>query len=252
MADEIKCDACGNMTQMGRMLCLHCGEKLHTSSADKKKAAKAGSARARKANPLAWFFGLLVKAVFKGVASAVALVVRLVVFALVIGLCGLVVWPVNLDADAGGEEEVLKSRAKLGSLILAEKKNEAGKEVFSEAELNGYLSALVEENRAGGGGDQLQGMEAEILESEIVLNVKTLAGPIPMSMTLNFYPKVGNKEFDAEVLRARIGHMPMLGPGKKFVQDKIKVIFSELKEEREVLEGLESITLSDGALKVIN
>lgn len=225
---NVTCPHCGNETAGGRVLCAHCGQKIHT-------------APARKSAP-----GRALAGVGKLIGKLVRLVVRLTVTVCVLGCFALLLWPIQPTGAAGTSSE--GERVKRALQLLEETPGQ--QVILREEELNGYLQAQLDANDASG-TVVIDGLNVDLVKEQLLLNTSTLVGPLQISWELTLVPAVDNT-FPFELKTARIGHLPMIGPLKNFAADKVARIFNEYETEKDVLESAKQIALDEGRIMLSN
>ena len=226
---NVNCPHCDKETPGGRVLCAHCGQKIHTA------APKSASSRA--ASGFMSFLGKLIRGL-----------IRLTITVVLIGLIALTLWPVTPAGSEGAAaegERITLAMKQISNAKLSHTK-------LRETELNSYLASQLE---ASGGSDSavaIEQLNLDVLPEHIVFITATTVGPVRLTWELTLAPSADETSFPLDVQKARLGHLPLIGPLKDIAGNKIVGLFSEFNEEQEILESVKQIKLADGEVLLIN
>ena len=228
----VKCAKCNTRNELKSLFCVECGAKLDMRNVQHDDFAK----RAKKER--------------SGSLSGVFKVLRLVVLLVLLAGIGLMFWPPPMVAEVGDASLAAECRNKVARLHEACEDSIGLQMIFTEAEINAYLSqAAVEQAESGAGrsgGEVVLVLDKEAIE--VVTTVKL--GPVPLSYMVVGYPVVGGSKFAFEVAQARVGHLPVLGPPANFVAGQVARIFTDMEPERFVLDHLSRVELNARRFRV--
>lgn len=222
---KIACSRCGKENEPTRLFCATCGAKLDLG-------AKAWR------EPIRWGRGLL-----------------RVVQVLLVAAVGLLLWPVRPQGASGSREEALAYYGKLRILSEAVGQGVMVVQIFSEAEVNGYLAEVLKRNpelsnSEGLGKMGLGEINLRFAPEDVTVTVTALWGPMRMSYEVAGRPRTGSGPFGFDVRAARWGHLPLPGVASRWMVRRVEAMFSGMEREHAVLNGLRRIDLGQGQVRV--
>jgi hypothetical protein len=184
----------------------------------------------------------------KGIKKLIAGLVKLCVYAVIFGLIGLVVWPVSPNGKVGTAEEGERIGDALEYVEAAQKAGRPAQLPLSEAQLNAYFKQQVSEISSSGGGLQVENINVDIDAHNLVFFTGTALGPVKLTWEMALVPNGTQGKFPFDVVKARWGHFPMLGGLKQFAAGKVASLFKDFDSEKELLEKVHQVKLSEGGL----
>ncbi|MBP7829580.1 MAG: zinc ribbon domain-containing protein [Kiritimatiellae bacterium] len=223
---KIACSRCGKENEPTRLFCATCGAKLDLDG----KAWRV---------PIRWGRGLL----------------RIVQVLLLVAVA-LLLWPVRPQGAVGARAEALAYSGKLRILSDAAEQGILVVQVFSEAEVNGYLAEVLKSHPElskpeGLGKIGIGEINVRFAPEGVTVTViVNIGGPLRMSYELAGRPRAGGGPFTFDMRAARWGHLPLPGPASRWMVRRIGLMFSGMERERAVLNGLQRIDLGRGQVRV--
>lgn len=182
--------------------------------------------------------------------------IRWAIFLGLIGILGAMLVPPA--SNGKGENVDVKrldqARAKMAALNTAVKEKRGGKLSMSEEEINSYLYDVVNRrNQAveSGGNMRPTSMNIDLVGDQATLVVKSKASGLTISFLVTIKPREGASP-PYEVVSAKVGSLPMPGPLKPFVADKLAAMFSGMPEESGLIAGLDAMEIADEVVTVRN
>jgi len=236
----ISCPRCGRQNPLSQVFCSECGAKLDLSQ------VRSGDFRQRNSGAaVGRVLWVLVRTLFQvGLVAALA----------------LMLWPAAQTGARGGRERAEQAKDKISLLHSAVENNLERIVVFQEEGINGYLSALAQASKrsdarsrrrgSDGGGLAVENVNMRFNEDSITVLVVARMGPAALSYEVSGVPDADGESFTYAVTGARIGHLPLPGFLASPIAHKVKGVFAPLRKERMLLERIDRMAVSDGAVKV--
>ena len=232
MSKKVACASCGVENELTAVFCRSCGEKmdLHAVQADHFEHG--------------------------GVFSKTALI-RLLKILVLVGLLaslGLILWPASAGGDKGTGAGARAARGKVMAIADAGKQGAEMQTELSEAEINGYLSAIVYQGKKrnktlSAGKAEVEIINIDLGASTVNVTVKgKLYGKVPITYTVKGTPVVGPGPFQFNVKGGSVGHLPLIGPAAKFPAKRVAGVLGGLRQERHVLDTATSMDLNDAGV----
>jgi hypothetical protein len=225
-ANTVRCLKCGHANPITQMFCTSCGAKLDLSSVKKDTIKKERTDIQTLVNSL----------------RALLRIGLILVLALLL-------WPVSPEGERGGRQMALSMNRKLESLRAAMASGVPGTIVLEEAEVNAYLASLTRADASEYGHLPVREAIVQFTGLRMTVTVVAALGPLPLSYQIAGVPHTDDG-FSFETTGARIGHLPLLGPGNRLVSGKIQTVFAGLTNEREMMDRINRIALGDGAVEL--
>ncbi|HMP73600.1 MAG TPA: zinc ribbon domain-containing protein [Kiritimatiellia bacterium] len=219
MSPIVVCKQCGAENPLGRLFCGSCGAKLEMNEGSV-RAGSGGSDR--------------------GVAGPGRLI-RGVLFVCLLALLAALLIPTGAPGVAGGEQDAMALRQKLAGLRTAAVRGEFRQAQISEAEINGYLGAVLANQPGGPGGLSVQAQEVRVaLEGEKVrVWLKGRLGPASLTYeVIGTGAIVPGGGFVFTPRAARLGQLPAPGPLQGRVVGQVAAFFSGMSQEQALLARL--------------
>jgi hypothetical protein len=177
-----------------------------------------------------------------------------------VAVVALMLWPAAQTGARGGRERAEQAKDKMNLLHSAVENNLERVVVFQEEELNGYLFALAQAGKRSdarsrrrgneGGGLAVENVNMRFDEDRITVLVVARMGPAALSYEVSGVPDADGERFTVAVTGARIGHLPLPGFLAAPIAHKVKGVFAPLRKERMLLDRIDRMAVSDGAVKV--
>lgn len=232
MSKKVPCGKCGVDNELTAVFCRSCGEKmdLHAVQADHFEHG-----------------GALSK-------EAIMRLLKILVLVGLVASLGLLLWPSSSDGAKGTNAGAKSARGKVVAITDAGKKNVEMQAELSEAEINGYLAAIVYQGKKRNqtisvGKAEIASINVDLGQSTAEVTVKgKLFGKVPVTYRVKGTPVVGPGSFQFNVKSGSVGHFPMIGPAAKFPAKQIEGALSGLRQERYVLDTASSMDLNDNGV----
>ena len=213
------------------MFCQQCGEKLDAPS-----VASAGlPGRSR---------GLALRAI------------RLVVLVGLVALLVLLLWPVNWKGAEGSQQDTVNCYRKLVRLDHALQKSQPAEVLFLEREVNGYLAAVIAQTEREAVGDEARLTVKDInllfTPESFVALIRADWGPVLLSDELKGRPVAGSRPVDVEFTHARLGHVPLPGPARRWLAHRLMDVFAQMERECFVLKHISRMDLRGGEVVMVS
>ena len=227
---EIKCPACGKNSPLGRVLCMHCGERIHAQVADSKKKAKGGP-------------GFITRFV-KGIIG----LVRAIITLSLLGAIALTLLPKESEGETGSAKDLQSYEAKIMKFDGANRNATSHASDFTEAEINAYLAEVSDrENKVEKASFMLDfdSMVMDLGDAEAEFIVTLAKGPMKLSIALDL--AVNGSGSGYTVVAATIGRLPT-GPAKDVVASKVATMLSGLEVEAKTLKRIREIKAEEATL----
>lgn len=231
MTSLVSCPSCGKPTPMSRLMCLHCGAKLHGGGARPVGVKGRGQ-----------------DGCIRTVQKIVSTLVRLAVVVVLAGVVGMGLWALPKPVPAFEDRDVLSADAKIDRLHASVRQGQPDSAVFHENEINAYFQKLLEDSgttESKGMTLSVQVLHVDLRENDIRILLISGLGPVALSWELVFLPETNDEGFHPVPQSARVGHLPMPGPLQRLVSAKYASLFSDLPVEKRILGRLESLGLNE-------
>ncbi len=230
MSIDLVCPQCGHHNRVVGVFCAKCGARMGTPEIE---------TRAERASAAGLLGGL----------------VRLLFALAVLGVVGLLLWPVRVPVAPAGEGQVESYLGKLAGLRDAIEAGHLTAEVFTEAEINGFLAKRLA-GTAGAGEARglrlaLHALHVNVSDRLVTVTVLAGYGPVRLSYQVSGQPVIGTRQVTFPLASARVGHLPFPGPAGNWVASKVMQAFTGLEEERFVLDHVEQCDLAVGRLRLV-
>ena len=235
MSKKISCAKCGEPNELSGMFCRNCGAKLDFASMKSENFDKQ-----RKKDKTS------------GTGKLVFGVVNLVIFLALLAALIMMFWPTKPLAEVGSEQMGEEAKEKLIRLHEAADRDIQMDELLNEQEVNAYLAmALAGHHREGGAPPiDVEDLNIMISKSGIEVFMAMKIGPGTLTYLVRGMPQVGAGGFQFDVQEVTTGHLPMPGPLGDWVAGKVANVFSQMDEERFVLDNLASMNLAERRAQV--
>ncbi len=171
---------------------------------------------------------------------------RLLVLLLLLTVVGFAVWPADQKGQAGSEELAGVFQRKLLRFESALEQGTRHRGELSEAQLNAYFDYVLSEADGGAVGGvimRLARINVSFTPEGFVVLISAKWGPVRLSYELTGIPQVSADGFSVEVLRVRLGHLPLSGMLGRRVAGQMAATFGGMERERAVLDHLSEFTL---------
>lgn len=231
---EIKCPSCGKDSPLGRVLCMHCGERIHAQMAEGKKGKKA------KSGP-----GIITRFI-KGVVGLIRAVITLGLLAALT----LALFPQESEGESGSAKDLASYEAKKSEFDGANGSALSHSASFSEAEINAFLAEVVSRENKGEKAAYMLEFDSMVMDlgaTAAELMVTLAKGPIKISLALEL--ELNEKQSGYSVVSATIGRLPT-GPAKDVVASKVAAMLGALDVEKNTLQRAKQLQLEEGALAI--
>jgi hypothetical protein len=227
MSKTVTCPNCGHGNPITTVFCRTCGKRLNLAGMTREEL---------EVKPSPW---PLVRQITRAVFTVLVLTIAVLLF-----------WPVAPAGDLGGRHHAMAASEKIKSLNSAALNGLEREVNFTEAEVNGYLARLVAEG-ASGGTTTLDDINLNFEPRDVTLLVVARWAKIPITQELRGVPVVGDGTFEFKLRRARFGHLPLPGFGRRKLMESAGVIFMHRDTERELLERLTDLKLGEGNIRAV-
>ena len=226
---QTECAKCDHLNPPDRMFCGNCGAKLPLAKNPFEDVPQPSR----------------VKPLLKQIPRLITLLILLCL--------GLAVWPpayIGMEGRHRSAEVFSEKIQKLRDGVESGRKvtvvvNETGINAFLKKRLNKYLK----QNQFAR-GTLLKSVRMMITPQDLLLQVKTDHGPLTLTRQIRGVPKVENNKFVFDVEKVSLGILPLPPPLDNFVSGRIKRIFAQMDDEREVVANLSRIELSEGKVRL--
>ncbi len=225
----IVCPRCGFDNQLGHLFCSRCRARLDLRRVADRNLREAPDRRSRKAVRITLFLLLL---------AAVALALALL--------------PDAPPAAVFTRGDLQQARRKLA---LLEKGALAPPQGFTEAEVNACLMADLSAAQQPG-AFQLQSVQARLKPNAVVLSARAAwspvlaggvrAGSLDISYVITAAPRVGEQGLEFQVLRGRVGRLPLPGPLVWVAAPDLRAYFRGLRRNYPALGAVKRLALEEG------
>ena len=234
MSSIAKCTSCGQDGVPGSMFCKQCGGRL---------AYDPSATPGRRAGG--------------GCSKAISRVIRLLVLAIVSLVLLAVLIPVKPAGAVGSREDANACRERLGKFSGQVKNGMPTSMSFSESQLNAYLVAVIEYAQANIEEKPLQIMVEDVnlaFTPEAFTGVMTSqVGPLKLSYLVAGHPESQEENgVSWKYDRVQLGHLPIPGFLHGPLVSKLKKVFQDMEDERELLESVKSVDLTAGEVELVH
>jgi len=224
----ITCSRCGAANALDRVFCFQCGNHLDLLKAE--HLLQHGGGRWNKR------------------------VIRLIEIAL-LAVLALLLWPVPPDGKTGGEADYRQCTLQLQALLDAQRAGRSQSQVFTESEMNAYLSRVLEQRQRMASAEGLQmtlaSVKLIILKDMVRVQMLTRFGVVRLSYEIVGRPVLENGVFTFRTEQARWGHLPAPGPLKNWVAGRMAPVFLGMELERQVVDNVKRLDLAEGRVRAI-
>ncbi len=231
MRHSVKCVRCGAQNELNRLFCSRCGTRL-----DMRNVRSEGSRSG-------------------GIGRFIANLFRAAVYLAVFGVMGLMLWPVQPVGALGQAEDEQSIMLKRDAVLDALDRHVSVTEMLSEKEVNAYLAAVLARSS---GATTSKGLQLGIREINLtftptcfVVFIDAGWGPVRLTYEVTGTPVVGEGSFGVKVSAARWGHLPLPGRAAAWMSGRMSGVFSNLEEERRLLDGLSAFELGEGSVRLV-
>ncbi len=231
MSVTIKCQKCGAENRLGQLFCRECGTKLDLSKLTPEEVARSNR---------------------PGLGASVGRLIRLAIFLALLGVLGLLCWPVPPAGDAASAQGAAIVDGKMAALRGAILRRNEARETFAEADINAHLNSRLA-SAPGGGALNLVFKEVRLdLQPGVIQTwTKSTLGPLSISYTTVSKIHVGDGgRITLTAESAKLGHCPLPGPLKAKVVGQVSGMFLRLNDEYILLQRLPVVEIADGLLNV--
>lgn len=233
MSQVIECPKCHQGNELGRMFCTRCGVKLDMTQMTKRGPGEFDAA--------------------KFTRSAL----QIGVFALVLLLVLLLIWPATPAGKRGDEQELAALLGQRAALKQALQRGQEVKLEVSETALNAYLIASLKaarsnEEAAAGWMMNLKELNVGLKAGKVTATATSSWGPLTISWQVTGVPVVKEKQFQLDVKSGRIGHVGLPGGGAAWMASRVAVLFNRWAADRELLDAIASVTVESGSVTLLS
>ncbi len=233
MTAWVKCPSCGarNELLVDRLYCNRCSAPLDLSH------VRFGASRS------------------VSIGRFVKRLVRMLVLALLLVVLVLLLWPTTPQGTAGTREDAEACFEKLAELYDAIEAGHRLQRILTEAEVNGYLDALLEgavpDPEVRDTALNMRAINLSFTEEAFVVHILAEWNVLRLSYEIEGQPRLQDGQFGVDVLRVSLGHLPMPGPMKQRFAKRLLPLFEQLEQERYVLDNLTQINLGEARIRLI-
>lgn len=229
MSTGVRCKSCGKSNDLNRMFCIKCGAKLDLSDV-KNMMNRQGSG------------GILAR------------LVRMVVVAGLLGVLGLMVWPMDFTGQAGTPADIRLYEAKRDRVLGAVRSGLPFTQVVTEAEINAYLDSILKGNARAQEPAmfevRMSSAGFRFTAGQAVFFTEMNRGPIRVTCVLELVPGTGVRGEAMKVVRAQLGHLPLPAWAAALVSKRVAHVFSGMEAEWAILREATEVKVVDGKLAV--
>lgn len=232
----IRCAQCGRENRLGHIFCTHCRAKLDTSSLAPEVL--------HPQNPTIKRWKIMVSALI--ILTAVGL--------------GLMLAPVRVTGDQGAVADLQQARRKV---MLIEQNRSSGPQVFTEREINAYLTAVLDRVRWSQKSPpplDIRSLGMTIKPQAVMvtsisrwgplkLGAITL-GPLRISHTVKGVPESTGTGIRWAITGGRLGHLPLPGPLGRLAAAPWRTIVAQISREQSLMDRVSRLELAEGQLTV--
>ncbi|MBN1673865.1 MAG: hypothetical protein JXR37_22645 [Kiritimatiellae bacterium] len=165
----------------------------------------------------------------------------------------MILWSVGPTASPGSDQDAERLTQAFDTLEARIQDGQPFQTPIEEREINAYLALKVKRSQDAAAGQRLRvdidSLTFSIRERDFVLLMVTewLWGSAGkrISCEITGVPRVVAGELQIDITGARLGHLPLPGPGATWLADKVATIFSHSQRERDILRRLSLIELRE-------
>lgn len=226
MAVHVTCPKCRKQVPFGKLFCTFCGAKLEINPDTVNSRVTAGEV----------------------IVRARRILVRLASLALIAGAVGMFLWPVKPTGRVGDATYAKLCQQRIDAVRARVLNGMIFTETFSDLEINAWLSERVAKltSAEAGSGFQLQEVNVALKKGLVVVNTRLARSAIDLTFEVEGKPRVtANSGFEFEVTGVRIGHVPMPSFAHAHFADSALNVFSELREQKELLNKMKRLEVTD-------
>lgn len=233
MSMQAICPSCGNRNTMGRMFCMSCGAPMTGARPEAKAEVSVG----------------------QRLTAGLARMIRLVLTLALLFVIALLLWPLTPTGMTGDLQDQQRMEQKLRELKGGVLDGASISRRISEVEVNAYLAALVTASQpelATSLSYQMKQVVLTLEPNQTVVMVRSALGPVELSYQLIGQPAADGRRFSFQVEQARLGHLALPGPARAWLASRVAVVFSQMLDERSLLDQLERLVPGQGEVEVAN
>jgi hypothetical protein len=232
MSTYIQCPKCGHNNKLGRLFCERCSQRLEMTDSKMRVMHSPGE----------WL------------KHHGARVSRALIALVLLGIIGLILWPVAPAGRAGTQQDAEQLRVKMVALSQAVENRMQTKERITEMEANAYLEEIVRNTKQSMAGGQMEIRTINLRlqkQAGITVLLSTGLGPLNLTYEILGKPARGGSGFSLQPEAARMGHLPVPGSAMHWLARRVSVVFSRLDRERRLLGMMQRIDIQDGSADLI-
>ena len=230
MARKIQCGYCGEKNRVTAIVCADCGKKIDVSEVGSEDSYKRRAGR-----PFRLLGRIFYVCIYLGL----------------IGGVGLCFWPRTATGVVGDEVAQREGQMKIARLYDAAENGIDFTAGVTEHEINAYLASLLKD-RSGhvedDGSTNLDFVNVDISDGSLKVVAMASFRFLKVSYLVDGIPEVGANGFVFPVRRAELGHLPLPGPTKAWIVQRIEAIFEGMDLEHKILDRTATFALKDETL----
>lgn len=233
MAVHVTCPQCKQRIPFGRLFCTFCGTKLELNPDTISSKTTAGEVLTR----------------------ARRIVMRLISLTVILGGMGLFLWPTQPAGRIGDASYEKLCQQRMDAVRARVLNGMVFSETFSDAEINAWLAARLAstKDKEAGAGLQLTSVNVALNKDGVVVATLSERPPVRLSVEIAGKPVITTgREFDFEVTGVRIGHVPMPSFLHQFFADRNLTLFTEFREQHDMLNKMRKIETRDSQIVFSN
>ena len=215
----------------GRLFCTFCGAKLEINEDTVKNRATAG----------------------ESLTALRRVFVRLFSMAMVFGAIALFFWPMAPHGQAGTAAQAVSCQQRITQTRARVLNGMVFTEVFPEAEVNALLKERLAKvgDASSGAGFMLTGVNLVFGSKVVMVNATMSLWKLTISYEVEVEPSISAQGFQYAVKSVRIGHVP-LPFAMDFFAGRALHVFSDMREEDDVLRKMKQLEVAQGQVRVSN
>lgn len=226
---QIECPKCGTSNPPDRMFCSGCGARLPLAEDPFANAPRPSR----------------IKPILKHIP-------RLILIVLLVSLA-LSLWPSGRIGMEGNYRSKKFFQEKMDKLNSAVESGRDATVVVNETGVNSFLDARLQEyleQHRFDSGTVLKSVAMMITPDSVTVQVKSEHGPLPLTRAVKGVPRIEDNNFVFEVEKVTAGILPLPPPVDSIVAKRVCRVFVRMEREREVVEELSRIQLSQGKVRL--
>ncbi len=232
MAVHVTCPQCKKQVPFGKLFCVYCGAKLELTPDRISRSMNAGE-------------------IFGGLKKWIIRLISLSVFAVIIGVF---IWPLPPQGQAGGPAQAAACEQRLAAAHARTLNGIVFTETFPEDEANAWLKDKVAHlaNAGAGAGFVLSEVNLAFRPGRIIVNTRMTLSKINISYEIELKPVISPRGFEYTLESVRVGHVPMPEFTREFFAGRALHVFSELRNEDDLLKRMKQLDVIDRQVRVSN